>query len=307
MNPEILVALVGVFVAFGTASGLVVSRVLAGHAIERKRLRQWIGRPAGAAISPELLVNRPIPAAERLSRWLPVSPRKARKLGSRLAALGYPGPSAVVLFTASEVLLTVVLGLGTLVALGHQQWRVAAAAALIGFIAPGVMVHRRFRLRQKAILNGLPDALDLSVICLEAGCSLDVAITKTSQELSLAHPELAEEFSTLRAEIRAGKPKIEAFKHFADRTELDEVRALAATLMHTDRFGTSVAQALRAHAETARTKRRQRAEERAGKASVKLVFPLVFFLFPAFFVVTLGPAIVQFSRVFMSHVGPGFK
>ena len=177
----------------------------------------------------------------------------------------------------------------------------------LGFVLPNFELGRCFSRRQRAIQNGLPDALDLCVICLEAGCTLDHAIDKTSNELALAHPELASELNLVRAETRAGKPKIEAFRNFAERTRVDDVRALVGMLVQTERFGTSIAQALRVHAEVSRNKRRQRAEERAAKASVKLVFPLVCFLFPAFYVITLGPAILQFLRVFADGVVPALK
>jgi len=160
-------------------------------------------------------------------------------------------------------------------------------------------------LRQKAVRNGLPDALDLLIVCLEAGSSLDQAIVKASNELEVAHPALADELKLITIEIRAGKPRIDAMKNFADRTKVQDVRALVSMLVQTDRFGTSVAQALRTHAETSRTKRRQRAEERAAKLGVKLVFPLVFLLFPALYVVILGPAVVRFVRVFMEQAMTG--
>jgi tight adherence protein C len=140
------------------------------------------------------------------------------------------------------------------------------------------------------------------IVCVEAGCGLDQAILKTSEELDVSHPELAAELKLITTEVRAGKPRIEAFKNFASRTRVDDVRSLVAMLVQTDRFGTSIAQALRTHAEVSRTKRRQRAEEKAAKVGVKLVFPLVFFLFPAFYVVTLGPAVIQFVRVFFGQV-----
>src|SRR5512147_1129117 len=137
-------------------------------------------------------------------------------------------------------------------------------------------------------------------VCVEAGSGLDQAIHKASVELEISHPELAQELRTIITEIRAGKSRIEAFKNFASRTKVDDVRALVAMLVQTDRFGTSIAQALRTHAEVSRTKRRQRAEEKAAKIGVKLVFPLVFCLFPAFFVVTIGPAIIKFVHAFGS-------
>lgn len=173
------------------------------------------------------------------------------------------------------------------------------------FLTPDAVLNRKFRRRQKLIRNGLPDALDLCVICLEAGCSLDHAISKASDELTLAYPELAEELRLVRAEAQAGKPKIEAFKNFADRTQVDEVRSLVAMLVQTDRFGTSiacVAPACRSRAQQAAPARR-----RAARAGVKLVFPLVCFLFPAFSVVTLGPAMLQFMRAFTDGLMPALK
>ena len=128
-------------------------------------------------------------------------------------------------------------------------------------------------------------------------------MVKASEELQIAYPALAEELRYVNTEIRAGKPRLEAFKNFAERTKVDDVRSLVAMLVQTDRFGTSIAQALRTFAETSRTKRRQGAEERAAKLGVKLVFPLVFCLFPAFYVVVLGPAVIKIFRVLIQRVG----
>jgi tight adherence protein C len=179
------------------------------------------------------------------------------------------------------------------------------ASALAGFLLPDLWLFRQISSRQKAVRNGLPDALDLLIVCLEAGSSLDQSIVKASNELEVAHPALADELKLITIEIRAGKPRIDAMKNFADRTKVQDVRALVSMLVQTDRFGTSVAQALRTHAETSRTKRRQRAEERAAKLGVKMVFPLVFLLFPALYVVILGPAVVRFVRVFMEQAVTG--
>ena len=144
--------------------------------------------------------------------------------------------------------------------------------------------------------------LDLLIVCLEAGSSLDQAMVKASEELAIAYPALAQELRMLTTETRAGKPRLEAFRNLAQRTKVEDVRALVAMLVQTDRFGTSVAQALRTMADDMRTKRRQAAEEMAAKVGVKLVFPLVFCLFPALYVVMLGPAVDQFIRNF-SAVG----
>jgi tight adherence protein C len=147
----------------------------------------------------------------------------------------------------------------------------------------------------------LPDALDLLIVCVEAGSGLDAAIVKASEELSLSYPALAEELRLITTETRAGKPRLEAFRNFAARTGVEDVRSLVAMLIQTDRFGTSIAQALRTHAEVSRTKRRQRAEEKAAKLGVKLVFPLVFCLFPALYVVVLGPAVIKIMHSLMNQ------
>ena len=152
------------------------------------------------------------------------------------------------------------------------------------------------------IRNGLPDVLDLLIVCLESGCSLDQAILKSGEELALAYKPLGDELALVANEIRAGKPRAEAFRRFGERTGVDDVRSMVAMLVQTDRYGTSLAEALRVHADLFRTRRRQRAEERAAKAGVKLVVPLVFCLFPAFYILTLGPALLQFVRVFFNAV-----
>jgi tight adherence protein C len=188
-------------------------------------------------------------------------------------------------------------------ALGSRGIIFAILGAIVGYLLPGLIVEYYTKQRQKEIRNGLPDALDLLIISIEAGMAIDQSIVKSAEELRIAYPSLAEELHMITVECRAGKPRIEAFKNFAARTKVDDVRALVAMLVQTDRFGTSIADALRTYAEVSRTKRRQRAEERAAKIGVKLVFPLVFCLFPAFFVVVLGPGIIKLVNAFSSS-GP---
>jgi tight adherence protein C len=174
-------------------------------------------------------------------------------------------------------------------------------SGMVGFLLPSVVLGRLIEARRVAITNGLPDVLDLLIVCLEAGCSLDQAIVKATEELSLAYPALGEELRMVTTETRAGKPRLEAFKNLEARTKNDDVRSLVAMLVQTDRFGTSVSQALRTFAEVTRTKRRQRAEERAAKVGVKMVFPLVLCLFPALYVATLGSAVIQIVNVFFGQ------
>jgi tight adherence protein C len=140
--------------------------------------------------------------------------------------------------------------------------------------------------------------LDLLIVCIEAGSALDQAIVKASEELDLTHPALTRELRLITTEIRAGVSRMEAFQNFAQRTNVEDVQTLVTMILQTDRFGTSIAKALRTHADTSRTKRRQRAEERAKKVGVKLVFPLVFCVFPSVYMVCIGPAVIAIYRAF---------
>jgi tight adherence protein C len=197
----------------------------------------------------------------------------------------------------------VILGLLPLFALGLRTGFIfALLGAFAGYAVPGFYLLRKIEQRKHQITNGLPDALDLLVVCLDAGCAIDQAILKASDELAITYPALAQELKILMTETRAGKSRLDAFRNLAERIKVDDVRALVAMLIQTDRFGTSVSMALKTHAEVSRTKRRQRAEERAAKVGVKLVFPLVLCLFPAFYVVTLGPAVIKFVRVFFGQL-----
>ena len=211
----------------------------------------------------------------------------------------------MVVYTVAQILTPLVLVVAALAVLGLNNrtgWILAAFAAVVGYLLPSLVLERQIALRRKQIRNGLPDVLDLLVVCLEAGSSLDQAIVRASDDLEISYPALADELRILNTETRAGKPRLEAFKNLAQRTKVDDVRALVAMLVQTDRFGTSVSQTLRTFGKALRTKRRQLAEERAEKVGVKLVFPLVFCLFPAFYVVTLGPAVIQFTRVLFGQV-----
>jgi tight adherence protein C len=211
--------------------------------------------------------------------------------------------SAAIWFSLARVLAPIVLGVSAFLSFGWTRgWMYVAGAVLVGFLVPGFWLDRKVKLRQKAIRNGLPDALDLLIVSLEAGSSLDGSIVKAGEELAGAHPALADELRLITTEIRAGKPRAEALKNFADRTRVADVRSLVSMLLQTDRFGTSLAQALRIHAATSRTKRRQIAEEKAAKVGVKLVFPLVFFLFPALYTVILGPLVIRILRVFIQGI-----
>jgi tight adherence protein C len=303
MSLELIVALSALFVGIAITSGMLASSVLARNAPERRRLDQ-LATAAGprVVIDAPTLTDNPSALAKRIATIVPKSPKEMTILRRALTSAGYRNVNAAILYSAGQIICPFVFAAVTLWILGFTRgWIFAILAGMVGAMAPGLWLTRQTKRRQKVIRNGLPDALDLLIVCLEAGSSLDQGIVKASDELEIAYPPLAEELRMVTTEIRAGKPRLEALRNFAARTKVDDVRALVAMLVQTDRFGTSVAQALRTHAETSRVKRRQNAEERAAKLSVKLVFPLVFFLFPALYVVILGPAVIKIMHVFMKQ------
>ena len=172
-------------------------------------------------------------------------------------------------------------------------------AAVVGYLLPELWLMWRVQTRQHRLRLGLPDALDMLVICVEAGLGLDQAIMRVAQELRITHPQLSEELQLVNMEMRVGKTRLEAMRELARRTGVEDIKALVAMLIQTERFGTSIAQSLRVHSDDLRMKRRQRAEEMSAKTTVKMVPPLVFFIFPALMVVILGPAVIMLMRQFL--------
>lgn len=306
MTLEFILTLAAVFGLVALLAGVVLSRVLGRTSAERRRLDMTEqSLKSGILLAEPLVEHPPDRILTRLASLVPRSPGNVSRLRRRLIRAGHHSNAAIALYSTAQI-ACVCLGLAIpyLLLPMPRAWPVALAGAILGFQLPSVVLHHQINTRQRAIRNGLPDALDLMIVCLESGSALDQSVVKVSEELRIAYPALAEELNMLVTESRAGKPRLEAFRNLAERTGLEDVRALVAMLVQTDRFGTSVAQALRTHAETSRTKRRQRAEEAAAKIGVKLAFPLVFCLFPAFFIVTLGPAVIQFVRVFYGQVMP---
>jgi tight adherence protein C len=170
------------------------------------------------------------------------------------------------------------------------------AAVALGYIAPMQYLLWRMRRRKHAIEKGLPNALDLMVICVESGLGIDQTTLQVARELQHAHPEITDEFTVMNLEMRAGGHRHEALHNLAARTGVEDVKKLVAVLVQTDRFGTSIAQSLRGHADYLRSMARQRAEERASKLAVKLVFPIFFCVLPSLFVVTIGPVMTHLVR-----------
>jgi tight adherence protein C len=305
---ELTFALIAVFTSVALMSGVATSFVLAKTAPGRKRLfgMQRTESQTGVLADATRLQETPTGRLQKVATYVPKSPKEMSRLQRRLATAGFHGFTPVIVYAFAEIALAVI-GFVAVIAIAGVRAGVwfAVAAAAIGYMIPGFIVARRIALRKKQIENGLPDALDLLIVSLEAGLALDQAIHKVAEELAIAYPALSQELQFVNIETRAGKPRIESLENFAKRTQVDDVRALVAMLVQTDRFGTSVAQALRTHAEESRVKRRQRAEEKAAKLSVKLIFPLVFCLLPAFFVVSVGPAIIKFVRFFGNLKLPG--
>jgi tight adherence protein C len=219
-----------------------------------------------------------------------------------LVRAGYRRPEALMALRGAKILMPIVFAVAVYTSgltdspNGLFVW---ILALLAGFLLPDMWLSRRVRRRQTILRKALPDALDLLVVCIEAGLGLDQAFMRVSQELRITHPELCGELDLVNAQIRIGRTRIEAMRELATRTGVDDIKALVAMLIQTDRFGTSVSQSLRVHADDMRMKRRQRAEEAAAKTPVKMVPPLVFFIFPALFVVILGPAIITIFRQFI--------
>jgi tight adherence protein C len=226
-----------------------------------------------------------------------VVPRTAQEVSvvqKRLIRAGYRREAAVNTFYAAKVLSPLTLSLFATVTGIYTigPFFIYALSIGLGFLVPDFWLGNRITNRQRRIRRGLPEALDLMVICSEAGLSLDQGILRVSQELKISQPQISDEFGLTMLEQRAGKARDEALKALADRADIDSIRTLVNTLIQADTFGTSVAKTLRVYSDSMRTQRRQQAEEQAAKTTVKLVFPLVFFIFPSLVVVALGPALI---------------
>jgi tight adherence protein C len=211
---------------------------------------------------------------------------------------GYRNPNALLAMRGMQILVPVALvGLVFATGIYHSNpFFIFLLAAVLGYMIPEMWLTWRVHARQHRLRLALPDGLDLLVICVEAGLGLDQALMRVSEELRIAHPELSDELQLVNMEMRVGKTRLDALRELGRRTGLEDIKALVAMLIQTERFGTSVAQSLRVHSDDLRMKRRQRAEELAAKTTVKMVPPLVFFIFPALMVVILGPAIIQLMR-----------
>jgi tight adherence protein C len=240
-----------------------------------------------------------------LGEQVPISPDEVSMTRRYLIAAGYRKESAMAIYAGLRILFVVGVVIaaiaGGILLIANPALKIIPIiiAAVLGFYLPGLFLERMIVNRQETLRMSLPDALDLLVVCVESGLGLDQAILNVSKELKLAHRELAEELGLVTLEMRAGKRRAEALRNFADRTGESEIRKLVAIMVQTDRFGTSMADGLRTHSDFMRVRRRQQAEERAGKVGVKLVFPIFFLILPSMLIVAAGPGLLQvFKHLF---------
>lgn len=296
--PLIMAFLVFLGVAVGIALLGMKLWVRPKEAIERVT-GVIVEQEESAPVHPSLVFREIL---NKLGTVLPSSPKDLTVMQKRLVRAGIRHSSAIRALYGSKVALGIALPLLAALAVanssaeGTNKVMVIAAAAGIGFFGPNEYVSLLGKRRQKEISRGLPNALDLMVVCVESGLGLDQAIMQVAKELEHAHPDISEEFALVNLELKAGKRRIEALRNLADRTAADDLKKLVAVLIQADRFGTGVAQSLRAHADFMRVQARQVAEEKAAKLGVKLVFPIFFCILPSLFIVTVGPVAVKIVR-----------
>lgn len=292
------------FIAIALLSAVLLYPLLTRRVVVAERLEKLAPKEHEAlALAPpkspwqELL--------SRLGKQLPVSPKEQSKYTRMIVAAGFK-KERVFIFLGSKILLACILPALYLflyafpkgVVLNFDSLLYTAALAIIGFLLPSFWLYRSVENRKTEIFHTLPDILDLVTVCVEAGLGLDAALMKASENPQFVKNPLAIELKTAAMETRAGKPRSEALRDMAERTMEDDVKAFAAMLAQTERFGTSLSQSLRVHADSLRTKRRQIAEEAAAKTAIKMLFPLAFFIFPALLVVMLVPAFFKFVEIF---------
>jgi tight adherence protein C len=279
----------------GAAFALMPNRAIA---IDRRLEELTTGRVREDDDDDSPTVDRMLKFVKRVGEKAPRTVKELGPLRLRLVQAGYRREEAMTVFFGIRIVFA--LSMFLLFAspiLMKPNITLALGGVALGYILPGMVLARMAKRRIHRIRLSLADALDLMVVSVEAGLGLDQALQRVGQELAFAYPELSDELRLVNLELRAGKARPEALRNLAERTGVDDLNSLVTMLIQTDKFGTSVAQSLRVYSETLRTKRRQRAEEAAAKTGVKMVFPLVFCIFPAIWVVTIGPAAIKFVTV----------
>jgi tight adherence protein C len=287
----------------------------------RQKVNDWSIRAKGQSLTQASLqknTNQPtlkdqgIKLLERLGQVnKPKDQAVTTRLRASLATAGYRSQQATVVFLGSRIFLAILFGLSFLV-FGSEVMQgkdpmyfpiVLIGVMVMGFYGPQLWLSNATNKRKERLVNGFPDALDLMVVCVEAGLGLDQAISRVGHEVKQGHPDLGDEFILLNLELRAGLSREQGLRNLVNRTDLDDIRSLVALLIQTDRFGTSIGQALRVHSDSMRLKRRLKAEERGAQLPVKLMIPLILFIFPALMVVIIGPGAISLFRNLMPAMG----
>jgi len=294
----VILAFCGVFVLITSLGLLLFYRVAMV-----KRISLAVGPRKGNSTRPGAWQNAGSSfgaVVETLEKVVPKTQAEVSVVQQRLIRAGYRSDSALKYFYGSKVLAILLLCTGVSITglISQSPFIFYAAAIGLGYLAPDFWLGKKISSRQSRIRLTLPDLLDLLVICVEAGLGLDQATARAAQELAATHPVIADELDIVVLEQRAGRPRSDAWRHMAERTDVAVVRNLVSMLVQSEQFGTSIAKTLRTHAETLRTQRIQTVEEMAAKTTVKLIFPLVLFIFPCLFLVTLGPAIILIMEEF---------
>lgn len=246
---------------------------------------------ATTTFQPPALIAEVSSATEKLRRRVGITDTSAA--ARQLALAGYRQTYQVEIFYAARLLLPALTAIAISLFVHESTVFWFVAGVLVAYYLPDLVVTSLIRKRRERVRLGLPDALDLLAICMEAGLGLDQALMRVGAELAGTHPELSDEFNLISLEQRAGTPRIEAWRHMADRTKLEVVSAFVSMLVQTDKFGTPISKALAVFSDSLRTQRRQKVEELAAKTTIKMVFPLVFFIFPSMFIVLLAPAVIS--------------
>lgn len=274
---------------------------------QRREILMRVENPSLVSGLPSPLLNAPTQSfGDRLAEWLadrtPESWSGSEQANTKLVQAGFESQTAAILYGSIRVVFGILLPLSVFVALaGRPQQTVfmyVVISVFIGLLAPAAVLDRLVQIRQDRLRKAVPDALDLLVVCVEAGVSLDAAILRVARDLAVTHPDLAGELMVINRKVNAGVPREAALNGLWSRTGLEELRGLAASMVQSERWGTSIAKVLRVNAETLRRKRKQFAEKKAAQASLKMMGPLLLFLLPALFVVILGPAAINISQAF---------
>jgi len=295
-----------IFISVALLSGAALYSFLPKRDVMQERLEK-MASPKAAPVVVTLTEVKPKwrIAIENLGAKLPVAPQDQSKYTRSLVAAGMKKES-LYLFVGSKLVLAFLFpaifvfgyALPKGVLLEVEPLMYATGLAIFGFLLPSAWLTQMVKVRQTEIFHTLPDILDLLTVCVEAGLGIDGALNRTCENPQFAGNPLAEELKIAAGEIRAGKPRYDALRDMADRTMVDDVKSFVTMLVQTERFGTSLSLALRVHSDSLRTKRRQIAEERAAKTAVKILFPLMFFIFPALMAILIGPAFFKLMDIF---------